>query len=346
MTKFRKILKALLIPVVGLCALPAAAQATVPDASAAQAAAPAAQKADAPAAQKADATAKHTTSGTDRIKADAPNGFINAIPVLGGMARRPKIPIDSAVVRREDIDEKVIVGGDTVSIILPQTNYGRYDRGLFNYLFIPKGQWSFGLTASYGQFSTDDVQILSFVKDLDFKLKAYSIQPSISYFFSNNQSIGMKFVYSRRYLDLPSVLVDIDDDMNFSLKDISYYETNFATSISYRNYVGLSRDRRFGVFNDVDLSFGSGTSRFKRYYSGVLRDTRTNSVTAALNFSPGVCVFIMDYVSFNVSFGVFGVKLTHTRQITDGVEEGSRFTSGANFKFNIFNINFGMAVYI
>ncbi len=69
-------------------------------------------------------------------------------------------------------------------------------------------------------------------------------------------------------------------------------------------------------------------------------------MTAALNFSPGLCVFIMDYVSFNVSFGVFGVKVHNERQSTDGVDEGSRFSSGANFKFNIFNINFGMAVFI
>jgi hypothetical protein len=54
----------------------------------------------------------------------------------------------------------------------------------------------------------------------------------------------------------------------------------------------------------------------------------------------------MDYVSFNVSFGVFGLSMRHEKQTTDGVEEGSRFTSGANFKFNIFNINFGMAIHI
>lgn len=271
----------------------------------------------------------------------------DAIPLLGNLTKGEKIPIDSTVVENRDImDETVIVGEDTVSIILPQKNYGRYDRGLFNYLFIPKGQWSFGLMASYGQFSTDDVQMLSVIKNLDFNIKAYSIQPSITYFFRNNQSIGMKFVYLRRYLDLPSLAVDFDEDINFNLKDISYYEQSYSTSVSYRNYVGLGRDRRFGVFNDVDLSFGSGSARFKRYYGGELRDTRTNSVTAALNFSPGVCVFIMDYVSFNVSFGVFGIKLHHEKQQTDGVEEGTRFTSGANFKFNIFNINFGMAVFI
>ncbi|MDE7393937.1 MAG: hypothetical protein K2M80_05645, partial [Muribaculaceae bacterium] len=66
----------------------------------------------------------------------------------------------------------------------------------------------------------------------------------------------------------------------------------------------------------------------------------------SLNFSPGVCVFIMDYVSFTVSFGVFGLHMRSEKQITDGVEEGRRFTSGANFRFNIFNINFGLAVNI
>jgi len=276
----------------------------------------------------------------------ADRGFTDAIPLIGSLAKGEKIPIDSTVINNHEVDESVIVGGDTVSIIIPQSNYGRYDRGLYNYLFIPKGQWSFGLMASYGQFSTDDVQLLSIIKDLDFNIKAYSIQPSIAYFFRNNQSIGLKFIYVRRNLDLPSVAVDFSDDINFSLKDISYYEQSYSTSISYRNYVGLGRDRRFGVFNDVDLSFGSGSSRFKRYYDGELRDTRTNSVSAALNFSPGVCVFIMDYVSFNVSFGVFGVKIHHEKQQTNGVEEGSRFSSGANFKFNIFNINFGMAVFI
>ena len=104
--------------------------------------------------------------------------------------------------------------------------------------------------------------------------------------------------------------------------------------------------KRFGVFNEIDLSFGSGSSRFKRRFNNEMRDTQTFSTEASLNFSPGVCVFIMDNVSFNVSFGVFGLKMKRERQLTDGVEEGTRFTSGANFKFNIFNISFGMAVHI
>ncbi len=285
--------------------------------------------------------------GCGAVKADAQEIMsLGRLPILRNLANSQKVLLDSAVLNDPSLREKVIVGKDTVSVILPQKNYGRYDRGLFNYLFIPKGQWSFGLMASYGEFNTDDVQILGMIKNLDISLKAYSLQPSIAYFFSNNQSMGLKFNYVRMTGDLPSVSIDFGDDLNFSLKDVSYYQQSFSTSLTYRNYIGLGSDRRFAVFNEVDLAFGSGSSRFRRYYDQKMKDTRTNFVTASLNFSPGVCVFIMDYISFNVSFGVFGINVRNERQWTDGKEDGSRFTSGANFRFNIFNINFGMAVYI
>lgn len=257
-----------------------------------------------------------------------------------------KIPVDSTVRDRSLIDEQVIVGGDTISIIIPQNNYGRYDRGLYNFLFIPKGQWSFGLTASYGEFNTKDVEVLSLIKDLDLGLKSYSLKPSVSYAIRNNQTVGLKFNYTRMAGDLGSMSLDIDDDLNFNIGDISYYSQTYSAGIFYRNYVGLGKMKRFGVFNEIDLSFGSGSSRFKRQYSGAVRDTRTYITEASLNFSPGLCVFIMDNASFNVSFGVFGLKMRHERQVTDGIEEGSRLTSGANFKFNIFNISFGIAIHI
>ncbi len=246
----------------------------------------------------------------------------------------------------DDIDEKVIVGNDTVSIIIPEYNFGRYDRGLYNYLFIPKGQWMFGISASYGEFNADDVQILSVLRDFDFKGKQYAIRPVMGYFFRNNQCIGLKFDYTRGEADLGSLSLDMGDDLSFSIRDVSYYSQKYSVGMFYRNYVGLGRAKRFALFNEVALTFGSGSSRFKRYYGGELSDTRTNLTQAALNFSPGLCVFVMDYLSFNVSFGVFGLHFTKEDQTTNNVDEGSRVSSGANFKFNLFNISFGLGVHI
>lgn len=266
--------------------------------------------------------------------------------VLDRFTDNNKIPVDTTDIDPAIFDEKVIVGNDTVSIVIPQKNYGRYDRGLYNYLIIPKGQWAFGLTASYGEFDTEDVQVLSIIKNLDLKIKAYSLKPSITYFFDNNQCVGVNLNYTRTLTDLANLSVDFDEDINFSLHDVSYYSESYSTSLFYRYYVGLGREKRFAVYNEVALGFGSGSSRFKRVYNDVPKDTKTTSTSASLNFSPGVCVFLMDNASFNVSFGVFGIKLKKEKQVTDGQYEGSSFSSGANFKFNIFNINFGLAIYI
>lgn len=246
----------------------------------------------------------------------------------------------------EDSVAMVVVGNDTVNVIIPERNLGRFDRGLFNYIFIPRNKWGFGITASYGELNTDDVQVLSILKDVDFNGKMYSIRPYLSYFIRNNQSVGLKFNYNRGIADLGRLAVDFDDDLNFTLRDVSYYQQSFGIGAFYRNYVGLGHNGRFSIFNEVELGFSSGSSRFRRLYNSEPRDTRTTSTEVSLNFSPGVCVFIQEYVSFNVSFGVFGLKMRKEKQLTNGIDEGSRFTSGANFRFNIFNINFGMMVVI
>lgn len=263
------------------------------------------------------------------------------------------IPAGAQIIKRKnlvdinrDSIEHVIIAGDTVPVILPEKNYGRFDRGLFNYIFIPKGKWGFGITANYGELQTEDIQVLSILKNVDFNGKMYSIKPYVSYFVRSNQSVGLKFDYTRGIADLGSLAMDFDSDLNFNLRDISYYQQSFSVAAFHRAYVGLDSNGRFGIFNEVDLSFGSGSSRFKRLYNGEPKDTRTIITQGALNFSPGVCVFLQDFMSFNVSFGVFGLKWRKENQSTDGVDEGSRVTSGANFRFNIFNINFGLMVVI
>lgn len=254
---------------------------------------------------------------------------------------------DAAADRRRILaDQKVIVGADTASIILPEKNFGRYDRGLYNYLYIPKSKWAFGLTANYGEFNSEDIQLLDIITNFNFKGKLYSIHPTVSYFIRHNQSIGLKATYSRGSAYLGDLSVDFDDDLNFDLHNVSYVNETYAMGVFYRNYVGLDRGRRFGLFNEVDLMFQTGASRFKRTIGGELRDTRTNIAQASLNFSPGVCCFLQENLAFNISFGVFGLRWRHEKQTTNGEFNGSRFSSGANFRFNIFNINFGLMVVI
>ena len=280
--------------------------------------------------------------------------LIGLVLAISSQAVSKNDSITSLVVNHEPVivvdsindHSRVIVGTDTISVILPGKNYSRFDRGLLNFLFVPKGQWTFGMTASYGEFDTEDVQLLSFMKDFNFKGKTMSFNPYGAYFFRSNQCAGLKLGYSKNTFDLSSLSVDFDEDINFSLKDVLYETKNYSVSLFYRHYVGLDNNRRFAVFNEVDLKMATGHGKFVRYYNEEPRDTRTDSKELSLNFCPGLCIFVQENVSFNMSFGVFGLYFKNEKQITNNEEKGERFSSGANFKFNIFNLNMGIAVHI
>lgn len=247
---------------------------------------------------------------------------------------------------RVDLKETTVYRGDTIPMILRDRNLGRFHRGLYNYLFIPKGTWMFGITASYGEFSTLDLEMFDVLKDINIGAHSFSIRPYLSYFIRNNMSVGVRFSYSNSKAGIESFKVDIDDDMNFNLQDINYDNESYSTAITFRQYIGIARRGRFGVSNEVSLEFASGNSRFRRPYDGNPKETHTTYMDARLNFSPGVCVFVMKNVSFNLSFGVFGFYLRNEQQKVDGIPTGNRLTSGASFRFNIFNIAFGLGVHI
>ncbi|MDE6795289.1 MAG: hypothetical protein K2J63_08280, partial [Muribaculaceae bacterium] len=268
--------------------------------------------------------------------------LLNGDAKIGQAFSRPDTSMSSSAGAGEDFDpnERVTFRGDTINMVLRDRNLGRYDRGLFNYLFIPKGIWSIGVTASYGEFSTKDLEVLDLISDIDFSGHIFSIRPYFSYFIGNNRSVGMRLGYTSGKANIGSFKVDIDEDMNFNLHDISYRSESYTAAITYNQYFGIARRGRFGIFNEVELAFSSGNSDFIRPYAGELKTTHTNTMQAALNFSPGLSVYIMDPVTFNVSFGVFGIHIRNEKQTVDGEDMGSRFTSGANFRFNIFNISF------
>ena len=129
--------------------------------------------------------------------------------------------VPQAVIEQLETDDVdlVIVGNDTISIILPEKNYGRSDRGICAYLFVPKGQFSFGLQASYGEISTDDLQMLNLISNLNFSAKSYSVKPHMSYFYKHNKEVGVRFGLSSTDFDLKSLSADIMDDISFDMRD-------------------------------------------------------------------------------------------------------------------------------
>lgn len=248
--------------------------------------------------------------------------------------------------RGPDLSEMTSWRGDSISMAIPTKRLGRYDRKLYNWLIYPKGLWHIGLSANYGELSTDDSEFLSLIDDVDFGGTIYSIKPSVSYFFRNNLCVGLRLAYTKGKMNVDSFNVDIDEDMSFNLHDIGYLSENYSAALYLQQYFGLSRRGRFAVYNEIELEVGTGNTNFSRPFDGEIRETRTKTQRFNINYSPGVSIMVMKNAGINLSFGVFGFHIRKEKQWENGEKSGDRLTSGINFKFNVFNINFGVCVII
>lgn len=222
---------------------------------------------------------------------------------------------------------------------------GRYDRGIVNYRFMPEGAWMFGIDASFWDFDSENNKMLfAYLDDFNFNARTCSFSPFLGYFIKDNQEIGIKLGY--KYTDgyLGNISIKIDDDMNFSLKELKFEENIYNCSFFHRSYIGLDKGKRFGLFNETSLNFGFGNSEFKRGSGEELKSMKTNIFEARVGMSPGLSVFIMQNISVECSVGILGLRFRRETQMNNLGESGSRANGGANFKVNLFDINLGMVI--
>ena len=77
-----------------------------------------------------------------------------------------------------------------------------------------------------------------------------------------------------------------------------------------RSYRGLDQNGRFGLFNDLVLSYGTSRSSFSVGEKNL--DAYTNTKKVKLGICPGIMIFILNNISTHVSMSIGGVSFTHT----------------------------------
>ena len=220
---------------------------------------------------------------------------------------------------------------------------GRFNRGIVNYKFIPKGHKIFGVTASYSNYQSDNSKALILLSDLNYKFVSGRVNPFVGYFIKDNVMIGVKFGYNNMLTNLENSSLDFDG-LDFSIANVELKERMYTSSLLHRSYVGLDRGRRFGLFNETALSFTNGNSSFSRLQDGQPMITETSIVQMELGINPGVSVFIMQNVSAEMSFGIVGFNYRKEKQTVNNEDAGTFTSSGANFKISLLNINIGITV--
>lgn len=225
----------------------------------------------------------------------------------------------------------------------------RIDREIDKHQFVFKGEVILGITASYGTISSEDSDLGLILDNIKLKGDIVTVKPFVGYMYRDNNCIGMRLGYTRMYGNLGNLTLNLGEanDVEVSVSNMRYTSNNYAFGIYHRTYVPIDAKGRFGVFGELELSGSIGRMEFG-YKSG---DGWKNSISdiykCEFAFNPGLAVYIFPNVCGTISFGLGGLRYTHTRQY-DGEHNftGKRNFSKMRFRLNIADINIGVTIHL
>ncbi len=224
----------------------------------------------------------------------------------------------------------------------------RKQRGLtdIHTVFVPKGQWIFGGTASYSTHSNESYQFLV-VEGIGSEGYNFRVSPMIAYALSNNMALGGRFIYSRTLLKLDRANLKFGDEetgTDIRIQDFYALRSSFQVAVIWRQFIPLGRNKRFALFNEMSLSGGGVQAKFAN--DSPVKGTYERGYTFSLGVSPGIVAFATNNMAIEVNVGVMGITYNRTKQVHNQVTVGRRSTSMMNFKVNIFSVGLGMAFYL
>ncbi len=213
-------------------------------------------------------------------------------------------------------------------------------------LFVPKGQWISGISASFSTHSNDNYTFVV-IEGINSKGHTVRIAPMVAYAFGNNIALGARFTYTRTFLRIDSGSVQLgDDDIGIDLKVDSYYSLKhtYGGALIWRQYIPFGGNKRFALFSEIQLGVGGSQAKFAS--DTPVRGTYEKGTSFSLGVTPGLVAFATNNMAFEVNVGVMGITYNHVKQVHNQVTVGKRSTSMMNFKVNIFSIGVGMAFYL
>lgn len=220
-----------------------------------------------------------------------------------------------------------------------------FDRDIESTVFIPKGQWIFGVSFSYSQSNQNNYQFFVF-EDISADTYSFKVSPMVGYAFKNDMAAGLKFSYTRALTKLENTDLVIDSETDMNMDHVYSLSHNYYTTAFFRNYFSLGASQRFGFFNEVQLELGGGQSKLSKGVGNTLTGTYERNLSLDIGLVPGLIMFLSNWSAIEVNVGVLGFSYRNTKSITDQIYHSHRKASSANFRINLFSITFGTTFYI
>ena len=237
------------------------------------------------------------------------------------------------------------INSDSVRVQIEQR---RVNRGLVDTknVFVPKGQWVVGATASYSTHVNENYK-LAIIEDVNSKGYNFKLSPMLGYAIADNMVVGVRGNYGRTHLRIDSSSLSLGEgETGTNISTDFYYALKHSYTVGaiWRQYIPLGRNKRFAIFNEVQVAVGGSQSKFAT--DSPIRGTFSRPTDAGLSVSPGIVAFASNIMAIEVNVGVMGVQYSRTKQVHNQVETGKTSTSYMNFSINLLSIGLGVSFYL
>ncbi|MFI3268885.1 MAG: hypothetical protein SNJ09_01035 [Rikenellaceae bacterium] len=230
-----------------------------------------------------------------------------------------------------------------------QINALREERGLVSLdnEFVPKGCIMFGAGVSYSAHDNDDYKVLLIegVESYGYTVKA---TPMVAYAVATNMALGVRGVYSRSLTKMDSASMSFGDEedssINLSINNYYALTQSYSAMGIWRQYIPLGRNKRFALFNEMQLEVGGSTTKMS--FDEPTKGTYSRGRNISLGVCPGIVAFATNDVAFEISVGMLGLSYSKSEQVHNQVEQGETSTTFFNFKINLLSIGLGVAFYL
>lgn len=220
------------------------------------------------------------------------------------------------------------------------------DRGLGNpkSVFIPKGTVAVSLTGGYnswkasGEELTKGVALAGIIDDVNGHVNLASAGAGLSWFVADNLSIGARFSYAHRDIDINNLAM-------LSLVNLTnkhFRRETYTGSLAMRGYMPLFNSKIVALFFEGRLS---GSFGYGKNYADTDRGKEgrySDLYTATLGLYPGLSVFATDRIAIEVSLPFLEGGLEWDKQIKGQAHDSALTRKFVHFKPGLLGISAGV----
>lgn len=212
-------------------------------------------------------------------------------------------------------------------------------------VFVPKNTLILGGTVAYQQHDFTDYRFLV-MEQLRGEGYRLNVSPHVAYFFKDNLAAGLRFAYKRTQVGLDAADIVLGDALEMNLSDYHLIQHTYYGAVTFRNYLPIGNNLRFGLFSEIQLLVGGGQGKVTSGTGQTLEGTYQDIFEAGLQVVPGICFFVTNSIAVEASIGIFGVDYKSVDQVTNQVYEGNYRKMSADFKVDLLSVHIGISAYL